>query len=153
MRKKHLNLPQTLEALNALEAEDFKQLWQRYFTIPVKFTKSAMLKPLWYEIQCEHRHLKLPQKVITKLNRYSKEVKQQVKRACKVKYTLSTGTDLIKVFKNQEYKVGVIGDNQFLYNQVTYNSLSAVAKVICGKKVSGNDFFGLNNKKVRYETK
>jgi hypothetical protein len=151
MKKTSLDLPNTLEALNALEADAFKRLWQRYFKIPPKHLKSAMLKPLWYEIQCERQTLKLPQKVITKLNRYSTDVKPKVTRACKVKYTLSTGTDLIKVFKNKEYKVSVIGDNQFLYNQVTYNSLSAVAKVICGKKVSGNDFFGLNNKKVRYE--
>ncbi len=38
--------------------------------------------------------------------------------------------------------------NNFEYDGEIYKTLSAVAKAICHKKVSGYDFFGLNNKHV-----
>lgn len=152
MSKKRIYLPKTVEELKTMKLAYFEILWNRYFNIPLRNTKSSMIRPLWYEIQCENMHLKLPQKIITKLNRYSKAPREKVKRAYKVKYTISIGTELIKVFKGKEYKVTAVGESSFLYNNEEYKTLSAVAKEICGKKVSGYDFFGLNNKRIKYET-
>ena len=69
----------------------------------------------------------------------------------KTKYNLHVGTEIIKTFRNRQYKVLVADANDFIYDGKHYKSLSAVAKEICGIKVSGYDFFGLNNKRVLKE--
>ncbi|MDR2413244.1 MAG: DUF2924 domain-containing protein [Rickettsiales bacterium] len=49
--------------------------------------------------------------------------------------------------KGRDYLVVVESDDCYTYDGNDYKTLSAVAKIITGIKLSGNDFFGLNNKK------
>jgi hypothetical protein len=101
---------------------------------------------LWWKIQCELSGQSIEQKHITKLNAYSENPEECIARSNKVKYHLKPGTQLLKKFKGKEYLVNVTDTDKFLYDGQIYKSLSAIATLICGHKVSGYDFFGFNNK-------
>ena len=65
-------------------------------------------------------------------------------RRCKQPQTnqLSEGTQLVREWKGQTYVVTKT-DNHYVYDNTTYKSLSAIAKVITGNHISGPKFFGL----------
>ena len=71
-----------------------------------------------------------------------------VERVIKKRYRIEEGTEIVKIYKGKEYKVIVGRNNDFLYNGKVYKSLSAIGKEITGQRVSGIDFFGINNKRV-----
>ncbi len=139
-------LPKSYEELSNMDYAKLQEYWKIFYLSPCR-AKSSILRPLWYKIQCENMGIKLEEKYLTRLNKYMKKgAEEAVKRANKNKYNLKIGTELIRTYKDTEHKVKVIADNKFEYKGQVYTTLSAVAKVICGKKVSGPDFFGLNNK-------
>ena len=55
------------------------------------------------------------------------------------------GTRIIREYKGIEHSVKVLQDG-FEYNGNKYKSLSSIAKLITGFKISGNHFFGLDKK-------
>ena len=69
----------------------------------------------------------------------------------KTKYNLYPGNEIIKTYRGRQYKVNIAEVNDFIYEGKHYKTLSAIAKEICGIKVSGYDFFGLNNKRALNE--
>lgn len=140
--KNKVILPNSFEKLSNLKYEELCVLWHRYYDSDPK-ARSSMLRPLWYKIQCENFNIKLDQKYITRLNKYANNPEEYIQKANKNKYSLSPGTEIIKQYLGQEYKVTVKGAKEFLYKEQSYRTLSAVAKAICGKKVSGPDFFNL----------
>jgi hypothetical protein len=144
VKKYNENLPESVAALKALPSEKLSELWSRYFQ-----SDRPQIKPLWWKIQCELSGQNLEQKNITKLNAYSENPDECVERSNKTKYHIKPGTQLLKKFKGKEYLVTVSAPDQFVYDGATYKTLSAIAAVICGHKVSGYDFFGLNNKTIK----
>ena len=132
----NIEIPKSLVALKALTPENLNELWMRYF-----HAGKPQIKPLWYKIQCELSGIKLAQKHITKLNLYSVDPNKCVANANNTKYHIKPGTQLLKKFKGNEHVVTVIAPDQFEYSGTTYKSLSAIATLICGHKVSGYDFF------------
>lgn len=52
------------------------------------------------------------------------------------------GVELVKKYKGATYRVRVIS-NGFVMDGEIYKSLSAVARVITGRKISGQAFFGV----------
>ena len=101
-----------------------------------------------YKSECEKYGVKIAPKHIAKLNLYSQNPSKYLERANKTKYQIKPGTQLLKKYKNREYLVIVQSDDCYIYEGAEYKTLSAVARAICGIKVSGNDFFGLGNKKI-----
>jgi hypothetical protein len=117
--------------------------WVMFFLSPCR-ARASILRPLWYKIQCELLSIKLQDKYITRLNKYIKNGPAiAVKKANKNKYDLKSGTQIIRFLKGVEHKIIIKGPKELEYKGKQYQTLSAVAKVICGKKVSGPDFFGL----------
>ena len=57
----------------------------------------------------------------------------------------SRGTRLKRVWQGKEYEVLVLGNGRFVLDGREYTSLSAVAKVITGKKWNGRLFFGVKS--------
>lgn len=57
---------------------------------------------------------------------------------------LPIGIELIKKYKGETYKVRVL-KNGYEWNNNIFKSLSAVALKITGRKISGHEFFGINN--------
>ena len=142
--KSKMLLPNSFEKLQKLKYGDLCALWCRYYNSAPR-AKNSMLRPLWYKIQCENFNIHLDQKYITRLNKYANNPEDYIQRANKSKYNLSPGTEIIKQYLGQEYKVKVKGEKEFVYKEQSYRTLSAVAKVICNKKVSGPDFFNLTS--------
>lgn len=68
-----------------------------------------------------------------------------------ISYNLHPSTEIIKTYHGRQYKVTIAETDDFIYNGQHYKTLSAIAKEICGIKVSGYDFFGLNNKRALKE--
>jgi len=131
-----------LAELKKLSKTEQTELWSRYSTYSYHY-----IKALWYYISCENTHSKVKQAYITKLNRYAEKPEECLFKVYKAKYQIPSGTEIIKKYKGRTFKILIKNDRSFIYNDNSYTSLSAAAMAICGKKVSGNDFFGLNNKR------
>lgn len=137
-------LPSSMDELKELSQEKLEFYWQIFYLVPAR-SKKAMLRPLWYAIQCERFNLKLEEKHIRRLMKYANNPEKYIEKANKNKYTLTSGTELLKVYKGKEYKVIVKEDNMFEFDGEMYKTLSAVANEISGKHISGPDFFGLKS--------
>lgn len=136
-------LPETKSELEKMAFEQKSLLWARYSPYPYR----RQARALWYYIQCERAHATIAAKHITMLHKYMNNPDECIARVYKNKYNLNPGTTITKTFRGLEFKV-IVGDRgEFVYNGKSFKSLSAVAKEICGAKVSGYDFFGLNNKR------
>ena len=145
--KKKIYLPKSAEELKKLGRKKQAELWARYCDSPYE----RQFRALWYYIACENANLKIERKFLTKLEKYAENPEGCMLHVYKTKYNLYTGTEIIKTFRNRQYKVLVADANDFIYDGKHYKSLSAVAKEICGIKVSGYNFFGLNNKSALKE--
>jgi len=141
LKKYNGELPKSMTALKSLNAEKLRELWSGYFP-----SGHPQLKPLWFKIQCTLSGQTIEQKHITKLNAYSENPDECVERSNKTKYHIKPGTQLLKKFKGKDYLVHVTSPDKFMYEGRVYKTLSAIAALICGHKVSGYDFFGFNNK-------
>jgi hypothetical protein len=144
--KRKVDLPSSLQALRSLDNERIKELWLRYFKPQAVISIRKMIRSLWYKIQCEKQNLSIKQKNITRLNRYSADPEKHIEKSFKTKYNLKNGLEIVKIYKGRQHNVLVKSPDEFVYNNQTFRTLSAVALSICNKKVSGYDFFGLNNK-------
>jgi hypothetical protein len=139
-------LPKSFQELEGCSREEVRELWGRFFNSMPAVSEFKILRMLWYKIQCESHNLRIEQKNITKLNRYSVDPDRHIEKAYKTKYHLKNGLVIVKTFRGREHKVLVKSSREFVYDNRSYGTLSAVAKTIYGKNVSGYDFFGLNSK-------
>jgi len=144
--KKKIYLPKTLKELQSLGSDKLKELWMRYFKAPPIMACPRIIRTLWYKIQCENHNLHINQKNITRLNRYSTDPDKYIEKSYKTKYHLRSGLEIVKTYKGKEHRVLVRSPGEFIYDNRSYRTLSAAARAICNKKVSGYDFFGLNNR-------
>ena len=122
-----MKIPDTYDELRAIPKDQIPILWMRITHNPTTLSSKNLIRPLWYRIQCMRYKRHLDQKYITRLNKYAKAPDEYLKSARKIKYELKPGTLIRK----------------------TYPSLSAAAYALIGMKVSGTDFFGLNNKGLK----
>ncbi len=141
-----MKLPETYEQLSELDLHLLYVLWEKFYKTKVNLQRTVMLRPLWYSIQCENQKLKLEQKHISRLNKYAKDPEKHIGLCKKQKYHILPGTELKKTYKGQEITVRAIEGNRFIYNDETYNNLSAIAKEVSGKSFSGYDFFGIRKR-------
>ena len=143
--KRKIHLPRALEDLKKLTHAQQSAIWARYVPHPYK----RQLRALWYYITCENMDWSILPKHLTKIRKYMENPDLCIDRAYKLKYNLSPRTEIIKTFRGLEFRILVADNGDFLYAGKTYRTLSAIAKEICGKKVSGPDFFGLDTKKAK----
>lgn len=141
-----IKLPDSFEELKNLSDKYLAGLWSRYFTVDIHQHRKSMYRPLWHKISCEVEGLRVKQKHITRLNKYATDPEKYIERSQKIKYNIKEGVELNKVYRSRTHKVKVLSHNKFLYDGEIYKSISSVAKKICGIKVSGYNFFGLDNK-------
>jgi hypothetical protein len=128
-----------------MKLADQSALWAKYVDFPYK----RQYKALWYYIQCDNMRLKIEPKYLVKIKKYAQNPEECFDKVHKVKYNLTAGSEIVKIFRGIDFKVTVADENEFIFRNKYYKTLSAVAKEICGLKVSGPDFFGLNNKNVK----
>lgn len=143
-----MKTPETYAELRDIPKEQMPLLWLQITHNPTTLSPKNLVRPLWYRIQCTRYKRHQDQKYITRLNKYARAPEEYLKSARKIKYELKPGTLIRKTYKGQLFTLRVIADSRFEYNGKTYPSLSAAAYAMIGMKVSGIDFFGLNNKYV-----
>lgn len=141
MRRK-CYLPKSFEELKKLPAKQLQFYWSAFYPYSVKGIK-AKLRPLWYAIQCELERCKLPEKYITRLDRYATNPEKYIEHAHKKRYALADGTILTKTYKGRTYQVTVKGEKEYEWNGEIFPNLTAVAEKIVRTHVSGPKFFGL----------
>ena len=145
MRRK-CYLPKSFEELKNLPDEKLQFYWDTFYTYPMIGHK-AKLRPLWYAIQCELGRCKLPEKYITRLERYANNPDKYIEHAHKNRYVLSIGTLLTKKYKGQIYHVTVKGEKEYEWEGKIYPNLTVIASAISKCHVSGPAFFGLMERK------
>lgn len=145
-------LPKSFENLKKLDVQKIQKIWAQLFNENMPNFATIPYRLIWYKIQVSQTHESIEQRHLLRLQRYSKNPEEYVDKANKTKYTLKPGSLIIKTYKDKKHTVKIISNNQFQYNDQIFRTLSAVAMKICGKKVSGYDFFGLDNKRVNHLT-
>lgn len=145
-------LPKSFENLKKLDIQKIQTIWEKLFNENMPNFATIPYRLIWYKIQVSQTHESIEQRHLLRLQRYSKNPEEYVDKANKTKYTLKPGSLIIKTYKDKKHTVKIISNNQFQYNDQIFRTLSAVAMKICGKKVSGYDFFGLDNKRVNHLT-
>lgn len=138
-------LPKSYDEVKALSDKALQAYWEVFYQYDIR-GRNGKYRPLWYAIQCELRRCKLPEKYITRLNRYASDPGRYVQSANKHKYSLTVGTLLTKKYKDKIYQVVVRGDKSFEYEGELYPNLSIIACKITRSHVSGPAFFGLVGK-------
>lgn len=73
-----------------------------------------------------------------------KQIKEPVQN---FSYSLSVGSQIIKDYKRTRHIIN-INENNFEYDGQLYQSLSAVATAITGRRISGNFFFKLKQEQT-----
>lgn len=146
MKSAPVHLPSTMAELEKLDFDAKSALWARYSAASYK----RQIRALWYYIQCERYNVSIAKKHITMFRKCMDNPDACFTRVYKNKYHLTPGAKIIKTFRGIEFVVTVSDRSEFVYNCKSFKSLSAVAKEICGHKVSGNDFFGLTNKRLNH---
>ena len=136
-----IKLPNSYKEPQKLPFSDRSALWNKY--IPDSEYK-RQTKALWYYIQCDRQKLKIEAKYMLKIKKYKENPDICINKVTKHKYNIPTGFTIIKTFRGVEHKVIKNDDDTFTYLDKKYKTLSAIAKDITGSKVSGPDFFGLN---------
>ena len=115
---------------------ELQKMWSDYFTEPtVSQNKEFFVSRIAYRIQ-EIAYGGLPrdqQKLIAQMY-----VPPDVR-----KNLPPVGTRIIREYHQVEHSVVILNDG-FEYNGMKFPTLSAIAKKITGKKISGRHFFGID---------
>ena len=120
--------------LDQLNKQALHQEWIRLFRTPAPDAHESFLRQaIGYQIQANQ---------IGGLNSVDKQYlkSNQASNLSKV----SVGTRLVRVWQEETHQVTVLADG-YLYQEMKWRSLSAIAKSITGTPWSGPAFFGLKN--------
>ena len=130
INKKTMDL--TKSEIEYLKAH-FVRLYKR--EVPKRVSRTFLQGNVAWGLQAEaegHDPIKLRQELVT----IAKQCKQPKTKP------LTEGTQLVREWKNQTYIV-TRTENDYVYEDKRYKSLSAIAKVITGNHISRPKFFGL----------
>ncbi len=128
-----------VSALPKLEYEELREMWDSMFDKPPQSTnRTYMIRRMAYRIQ---------ELAFGGLSEEARKRMHELKRrsdtfAKKTRVLPPVGTQLVREYQGIEHRVMVLPQG-FEYGNVTYNSLSEVARVITGTRWSGPKFFGL----------
>ena len=115
---------------------ELQELWKEYFIEPtVSQNKEFFISRIAYRIQ-ELAYGGMPkeqQRLIAQMY-----VPPDVRKKLP-----PVGTRIIREYHQIEHSVIILNDG-FEYNGLKYSTLSAIAKKITGKKISGRHFFGID---------
>ena len=141
---------QTLEAeiarIQALGLNELRMLWRSTFrSPPPAFTKDLMARFICWHIQ-EHALGGLDQNTSKLLDGLVRGDRSRVDRSRR----LRPGTVLVREYQGERHTVTVVSDG-YVWREVTYASLSTIARAITGTGWSGPRFFGVRTVGKRAE--
>lgn len=115
---------------------ELQAMWKEYFSEPtISQNKEFFVSRIAYRIQ-ELAYGGLPKA-------QQKLIAQMYVPPDGRKNLPPTGTRIIREYQQVEHSVIILNDG-FEYNGMKYPSLSAIAKKITGRKISGRYFFGID---------
>jgi hypothetical protein len=128
-----------LAALHEMKMPDLWKVWDLHFpSRPVHPNRKYLTSRLSYRIQ------ELAFGTRERLVDYGQNL-SKIKTNTPAKAVAMPGATLVREFEGKEFKVEVLADGRYEYNQKIYRSLSAIAKNITGTHWSGPAFFGVKN--------
>jgi len=129
-------------ALRALLLEEWKLAFKK--PPPKNLSTKLMRRAVVYELQVKHLG-GLPVSVRKRLREISLHDQQGLVTDLKPpKPQIKPGTKLLREWNGRTYEVEAL-DVGFVWNGVTYKSLSSIARAITGAHWSGPRFFGLQS--------
>ncbi len=132
--------------IRALGVNELRTLWRSTFRAPPPpFTKDIIARFICWHIQ-EHAHGGLDQHVIKLLDSLVRGDKPKADRSRR----LRPGTVLVREYRGARHTVTVVSDG-YVWDDVTYTSLSTIARAITGTAWSGPRFFGVRTASRRAE--
>jgi hypothetical protein len=142
--------PQDIEskitALARVDVASLRDRWRRVFgrQAPSGLGREFMVRVLAYRLQAEVLG-DLDRKTVRALDQLAASNIDAVIRDRLPGRHLHPGTELIREYQGQQYRVTVVRDG-FSWNGATYTTLSGVAKAITGSNWNGYVFFGLTER-------
>jgi hypothetical protein len=132
--------------IGALGLNELRTLWRSTFRAPPPpFTKDITARFICWHIQ-EHAHGGLHQHAIKLLEGLVCGDRQRAGRSRR----LRPGTVLVREYRGERHTVTVVSDG-YVWDDVTYASLSTIARAITGTAWSGPRFFGVRTATRRTE--
>ena len=115
---------------------ELQELWKKYFNEPTTVqSKEYFISRIAYRIQ-ELAYGGLP--------REQQQLIAQMYVPPEMRKNLPPiGTRIVREYHQVEHSVTILNDG-FEYNGMKFQTLSAIAKKITGKKISGRHFFGID---------
>lgn len=132
-----------IDELNQMSMAQLQKRWADLMgTNPGRLGRQYLLRRLAYRIQ-ELAYGGLSKEVRKQLDAVAGgKPAKEAKRHNRGRTILSTGTRLLRVWRDERYEVIVEADG-FRYDGKLYRSLTAAAYAITGQHISGNHFFGI----------
>src|SRR5215468_557348 len=134
---------QTLEAeiahIRALGLDELRNLWRSTFRLPPPpaFTKDLIARSICWHIQ-EQAVGGLDQNTNRLLDGLARDDKPSANRFRRFR----PGTVLVREYQGERHTVTVVSDG-YLWRDVTYTSLTTIARAMTGSAWSGPRFFGV----------
>jgi len=135
-----------LQGLAELDRSRLRQLWHEHCAgpIPPKASRQLLIYCLAYRIQ-EQTYGGLSAASRTRLRNIAQQIESATRQANGLR--LVPGTRLIRQWREQRHEVTVL-ERGYAYRDRHYDSLSAIARLICGTHCSGPRFFGLKPRRT-----
>lgn len=127
-----------LEALAAMSSSELRALWQRVVNGPVPRISPSLLRlALAWEIQA---------KAMGGLSRATQQRLAQIAGTKSRTSAARPGMRLVREWNGTAHIVTIGEDQQIVWNNRSWRSLSEVARAITGTRWSGPAFFGLKQR-------
>lgn len=135
---KKVDLDIALEDIPLMDFHDMYELYMVLFNRPNKSTRKE-----FYIWQITNR---LQELRFGGLDKETRQLLENMDENYKPipERSVPVGVELIKKYKGETYKVKVL-KNGYEWNNEVFKSLSAIAYKITGRKISGQEFFGVHN--------
>ena len=135
-----------IDQLARLHVADLRAAWQAEFgkAAPKALWRDLLLRALAWRLheKAFGGHDKATERL---LDRYVKKPKETAPGEGRLYQRLKTGTVLVREFNGIRHTVTLVPEG-FIWQEETYSSLSAIAKIITGTNWNGPRFFGLREK-------
>jgi Protein of unknown function (DUF2924) len=142
----HRKMSTRIDHLEKLSRAELRVLWEREFSEKVPATLGRDILALGIAYARQERHYGvLAKPVARELDRLLARVLRDEEAGVPRPATTAlprTGTILVREWRGTAHQVTVV-DDMFIWNGMTYRSLSRIAHAITGTKWNGPRFFGM----------
>jgi Protein of unknown function (DUF2924) len=148
MEKMRANISDQIASLRTLPRQQLFEMWRKLYRrpAPTGIRRELMIPFLAYRTQ-ENAYGGLKRSTRSELRRIARGIENPSSSSDRMRQPrLKPGTQIIRQWHGEKHEV-VVTEPGYQYRQVTYKSLSEIARKITGTRWSGPAFFGLKTPK------